>query len=440
MKENSRKMKRYGYLTRLVIERRNMEDAFDEVVGDLAKERREDFGKKKDKIIEQLQRSIGDGSFRITRYNEFEVKDGPKVRKVQSPIVRERIGCNAIMRVVERRVYPTVIKTSAASIKGRGMHKLARKLRHDVENDRDGTRYYYQCDIRKFYESIEQGMMTECVERHIKDKTLLPILRSFITLMEHGLSIGLRSSQCYGNLFLSSVDHWMKENVGARYYYRYCDDIVMLAGSKRELWRYRDALWQKVGEMKLSIKPSEAVRPISEGIDFLGFAYDGERSRLRKRTKQNAARKLARLKSRKRRRQVIGSFKGMAKWGDCKNLYYKLTGKRMNKFKDFKLQYVSEDGKKHFAGQTVSQKKLVNLELAIEDFETDVQTPNGKRTVVSFSYLNGQNKGQKGKYFTDDKMQLQYLQKIREMDGLPFETVIQLDAEVSGNITKYIFT
>lgn len=112
----------------------------------------------------------------------------------------------------------------------------------------------------------------------------------------------------------------------------------------------------------------------------------------------------------------------------------------MNKFKDFKLQYVSEDGKKHFAGQMVSQKKLVNLELAIEDFETDVQTPNGKRTVVSFSYLNGQNKGQKGKYFTDDKMQLQYLQKIRDMNGFPFETIIQLDAEVSGNITKYIFT
>lgn len=433
-------MKRYGYLTHLIVERQNMNDAFNEVVGDLEKERREQLEAKKDIIIEQLQKSIEDGTFRITHYNEFEVKDGPKIRKVQSPIVRERIGCNAIMRVVERFVYPTVIKTSAASIKGRGMHKLSRKLRRDVENDKEGTRYYYQCDIQKFYESIVQALMIVCVERYIKDKTLLPILRSFITLMEHGLSIGLRSSQCYGNIFLSSVDHYMKEVIGVKYYYRYCDDIVMLAGTKRELWRYRDALWQKIDELKLHIKSSEAIRPISEGIDFLGFVFDGEKSRIRKRTKQNAARKLSRLRSRKRRKQIIGSFKGMAKWGDCKNLYYTLTGQRMNKFKDFKLQYVSEDGKKHFAGQMVSQKKLVNLELAIEDFETDVQTPNGKRTVVSFSYLNGQNKGQKGKYFTDDKMQLQYLQKIRDMNGFPFETIIQLDAEVSGNITKYIFT
>ena len=111
----------------------------------------------------------------------------------------------------------------------------------------------------------------------------------------------------------------------------------------------------------------------------------------------------------------------------------------MKDFKEFNLQYVAEDGKKRFTGQKVSQSKLVNLELAIEDFETDVQTPNGKRTVVSFSYLSGQLKGQKAKYFTDDKQQLQFLQKIQEMGGFPFKTTLQLDSE-AGAITKYIFT
>lgn len=343
------------------------------------------------------------------------------------------------MRVVERFVYPTVIKTSAASIKGRGMHKLSKKIRRDIENDRYGTRYYYQSDIHKFYESICQIKMIRCIERYIKDKELLPILRSFITLMEHGLSIGLRSSQCYGNLYLSIVDHYMKEVIGVKYYYRYCDDIVMLAGSKKELWRYRNALWEQIEKLDLEIKPNEAVRPISEGIDFLGFVYDGEKARIRKHTKQKNARALKRVKSRKRRQMIIGSFKGMAKWGDCKNLFYRLTGEKMKDFKDFNLQYVAEDGKKRFAGQKVSQSKLVNLELAIEDFEIDVQTPNGKRTVVSFTYLSGPMQGQKAKYFTDDKQQLQFLQKIQEMGGLPFKTTLQMDSE-AGAITKYIFT
>ena len=431
--------KSYGNLIHLIIERSNMEDAFDEVVGDLGEERRKKYGAKKERIIKQLQEEIASGKFRIKHFKEFEVKEGKKIRKIQSPIVRERIGCNAIMRIVEKFVYPTVIKTSAASIKGRGMHKLAKKLRRDVENDREGTRFYYQSDIRKFYESIDQLLMTLCIERYIKDKVLLPILKSFITLMEHGLSIGLRSSQCYGNLYLSIVDHYMKEVIGVKYYYRYCDDIVMLAGTKKEIWRYRNALWEQIGKLNLEIKPSEAVRPISEGIDFLGFVYDGEKARIRKHTKQKAARALKRVKSRKRRQRIIGSFKGMAKWGDCSNLYYQLTGKKMKDFKEFNLQYVAEDGKKRFAGQKVSQSKLVNLELAIEDFETDVQTPNGNRTVVSFTFLSGPMQGQKAKYFTDDKQQLQFLQKIQEMGGLPFKTTLQMDSE-SGAITKYIFT
>lgn len=431
--------KSYGNLIHLIIEHSNMNDAFDEVVGDLGAKRKAIYEKNREKIISKLQDEIKTGKFRIKHFKEYEVKDGRKKRRIQSPIVRERIGCNAIMRVVERFVYPTVIKTSAASIKGRGMHKLSKKIRRDIENDRDGTRYYYQSDIHKFYESICQIKMIRCIERYIKDKELLPILRSFITIMEHGLSIGLRSSQCYGNLYLSAVDHYMKEVIGVKYYYRYCDDIVMLAGTKKELWRYRNALWEQIGKLNLEIKPSEAVRPISEGIDFLGFVYDGEKARIRKHTKQKAARALKRVKSRKRRQMIIGSFKGMAKWGDCSNLYYQLTGKKMKDFKEFNLQYVAEDGKKRFAGQKVSQSKLVNLELAIEDFETDVQTPNGKRTVVSFTYLSGPMQGQKAKYFTDDKQQLQFLQKIQEMGGLPFKTTLQMDAD-AGAITKYIFT
>lgn len=431
--------KSYGNLIHLIIDHSNMNDAFDEVVGDLGAKRKAIYEKNREKIISKLQDEIKTGKFRIKHFKEYEVKDGRKIRRIQSPIVRERIGCNAIMRVVEKFVYPTVIKTSAASIKGRGMHKLSKKIRRDIENDRDGTRYYYQSDIHKFYESICQIKMIRCIERYIKDKELLPILRSFITLMEHGLSIGLRSSQCYGNLYLSIVDHYMKEVIGVKYYYRYCDDIVMLAGSKKNLWRYRNALWEQIEKLDLEIKPNEAVRPISEGIDFLGFVYDGEKARIRKHTKQKNARALKRVKSRKRRQRIIGSFKGMAKWGDCKNLFYRLTGEKMKDFKEFNLQYVADDGKKRFAGQKVSQSKLVNLELAIEDFEIDVQTPNGKRTVVSFTYLSGPMQGQKAKYFTDDKQQLQFLQKIQEMGGLPFKTTLQMDSE-AGAITKYIFT
>jgi hypothetical protein len=428
--------KRYGYLIDQIIAYDNMSEAFDEVVGGLRnKERRAYYEAKRSRVIADLQALIVAGRFRVESYTEFEVKEGPKIRKVQSPSVKDRIGCNAIMRVVEKYVYPMVIRTSAASIKGRGMHRLYRKVRTDIRHDKEGTGYYYKCDIRKFYQSIDQKVMWGVVLEYIKDPILLPMLKNLVEMMPEGLSIGLRSSQCFGNLLLARIDHLMKEKYHVRYYYRYCDDIVMMAATKKELWRLRNILHREVEALGLVIKPDEAIRPITEGLDFLGYVDDGSHTRLRKRTKQKAARKLAKVKSRKRRQEIIGSLKGMAKWGDCNNMYYKLTGKKMKTFKELGLQYVAEDGKKRFGGKQVTLRSLQNVHIKIVDFETEVPTENGLRTVVSFEYDNGDT----GKYFTADKQQLWYLEKIREMDEFPFDTTI--GSEVFGNgKVRYLFT
>lgn len=412
-----------------------MDDAFDEVVDDLEGELPEAYEGRREKIISKLIKRIGNGTFLITEYEQFWVKDGPKIRLIQSPSVEDRIGCNAVMRVVEKYIYPSVIKTSAASIKGRGMHRLYRKMRSDVRHDREGTLHFYMCDIRKFYESINQELVVALVHDKIKDPTLLLILESFIRLMPHGLSIGLRSSQCFGNMLLSKLGHRLKEKEGVRYLYIYCDDIRVYGTSKKWLWKIRDIIHEEVESLGLTIKPNEAVKPTSEGNDFLGYVDDGKRSRLRKRTKQKAARKLARVKSRKRRQKIIGSFKGMAKWGDCKNLYRKLTGKNMEEFKNIGLQYVAEDGKKRFGGKQVSLRELTNMHISIIDFEEDVQTDNGPRTLVSFQYDDGAF----GKYFTADKQQLWFLKKLQELCKIPFGTTIKTETFGNGKV-RYIFT
>ncbi len=430
--------KRYGHLMAEITDYGNMQEAFDEVVGGLKnKERRAYYEARRSRVIAGLQAEIGAGRFRVKGYTEFTVTEGPKVRQVQSPGVRDRIGCNAVMRVVEKYVYPTVIRTSAASIKGRGMHRLFRKVRTDIRHDREGTQYYYKCDIRKFYQSIDQRVMWQCVLEYVKDTTLLPILKGFVKMMPEGLSIGLRSSQCFGNLLLSRIDHTMKETYGVRYYYRYCDDIVILASTKAELWRLREVLHEKVAGLGLEIKPDEAIRPLTEGLDFLGYVDNGSRTRLRKRTKKKAARKLARIKSRRRRREVVGSLKGMAKWGDCKNMYYKLTGRRMDTdFSSLGLKYVAEDGKKRFSGKGVSLRSLSNLRIKLLDYEEDVKTENGTRWLVSFEYENGQVE----KYFTDDKEQKFFLGKLREMDKLgSVWTTIKPEPFGNGKV-RYRFT
>ena len=428
-------MKRYGYLIDEIVDRSNLEASFDEVTCDLSKWSKEHYRRKKEEIINRLATTIRNGSFRITRFEEFEVKEGPKIRKIQSPPVEERIGCNAVMSVVERYVYPTVIPTSCASIKGRGMHKLFRKMRSDIRHNIQDCCYYFQSDYLKFYENICQKLMKQVIRRYIKDKVLLPILDNFIELMPHGLSIGLRSSQCFGNLLLSELDHRMKEKYGVKFYYRYCDDILFLAKTKKRLWWLREKLLAESKALGLEIKPSEAIRPLSEGIDFLGFVYDGKKARIRKRTKQRFARHMAKVKSRSRRRKLIDSFYGMAKWGNCIFLIRTILDEKrdMEEFKNLGLVYEPEDGKKQFDGERVKLGTMVNLHIVILDFEEDVQTENGMRTLVQFQYDNGK----KAKYFTSDKRQLQFLRLAKERNVLPFGTTIGIESFGKG--VRYTF-
>jgi len=448
--------KRYGYLIPKIVERANMDRAFNEVVDQLPDRelvlkngekkvvpgRRSWYRKHREIIIERLVRQISDGTFRVDHYNEMWVTDGPKNRKVQSPCVEHRIGCNAIMRIVEDVLYPSVIKTSAASIPGRGMHRLFAKMRHDIEHDRDGTAYFYKCDIRKFFESIDQDLMWDCVKSKIKDPVLLPILHSFVTMMDKGLSIGLRSSQCYGNIFLSGIDHFFKDCLGVKYYYRYCDDIVILASSKTKLWLLRDIIHEQAAGIKLEVKPDECVRPISEGIDFLGYVYDGKKARLRKRTKQKAARKLHKIRSRKRRQEIIGSLKGMAKWCNSKHLFKKLTGKNMETFNEIAkkmrqegINFTGKDGKRILNGQVVALRTLINTHIVILDFEQNVPTQNGTRYVVQFQ----KDDGTIGKYLTNDSEQKFWLDKFRSDGRLPFECKIIPEYFAQGKV-RYMFS
>lgn len=404
-------------------------------------------------IINTLRREIGNGTFTIKRKDvqDIHVHDGPKERECQAPTVPKRIGCHAIMLVVEKYTYTTLIHNTAASIKGRGMHWLHHIIENDIRSIGSQYTYYYQNDIEHFYDNIDQSKMKKCIREYISDPILLPILDSFIELMPHGLSKGLRSSQCFANLYLSSVHHRMLDEV-PRYiytnedgieevhhlYYSYCDDTAFFAKTKKELWRLRDIYVSEIAKLGLQVKDNEAVRPLSVGFDMCGYIHYCTHSLLRKRIKQNAARKLARIKSRKRRQEVIGAFNGMACHADCKNLYYILTHHKMKKFSEFGIKYVPSDGKKRFPGKVMRLSVIQNKPLEIHDYESELTTAHGDgRYLVSF---RDTVTGEWGKFFTSSDEMKNILDQISDIeDGFPFETVIVSEI-FDGNKVKYRFS
>ena len=135
--------------------------------------------------------------------------------------------------------------------------------------------------------------------------------------------------------------------------------------------------------MHLSIKDDERVFPTKTGIDFLGYViYGQDYVKLRKRNKQNAARKLHKLKSKRRRQEIIASLYGQCKHANCRNLFNRLTNIKMEEFKrlsDTGIKAKYQDGKKRFEGMEINISELVNEEFVIIDYETGVVTKPQRR-------------------------------------------------------------
>ena len=433
-------MRREGYIIEEIVEYSSMSDSFDQVLRG-TKRKKSKQGRwllaHREDVIRELSDRIKAGTYTVKDYREREIIENGKTRRIQILTMKDRIAVHAVMAVVDRHLKKRFIRTTSASIKGRGMHDLLAYIQRDMQEQPETTRYCYKFDISKFYESIDQDTVMDCVRRVFKDRRLITLLDGFIRMMPKGLSIGLRSSQGLGNLLLSvHLDHVLKDECGVRHFYRYCDDGVVLAGSKQELWQVREIIHRQIESIDLQVKSNERIFPVTEGIDFLGYVIRPDYIRLRKRIKKKAAAKLNEVKSRKRRREIIASLYGMAKHADCNNMFHQLTGKKMKSFKDLKIAYKPEDGKKRFPGAVVSIRELVNLPIVVKDYETGIHTEQGEdRCIVSIEQ-NGEPK----KFFTNSEEMKNILAQISEMpDGFPFETTIRTETFGKGR-TKYVFS
>lgn len=433
-------MHREGYIMEEVTDYGNMSEAFDAVLrGKKRKTCRQGryLLEHRDEVIAELTAKLKDGSFRLGGYHERIICEYGKERHLQILSMYDRIAVYAVMNVVDAHLRKRFIRTTGASIKGRGTHDLMKCVQRDMEADPEGTAYCYKFDVRRFYDNVKPEFVMWCYRRVFKDEVLLGLLEHFLHLLPEGISFGLRSSQGSGNLLLSVfLDHYLKDRYGVRYFYRYCDDGVVLGRTKAELWMIRDIVHEQLRQIDLEVKPNERVFPTSEGIDFLGYVIRPNSVMLRKRIKQKFARKMHEVKSRRRRRELIASFYGMAKHADCNNLFNKLTGKEMKSFKDLNVAYKPEDGKKRFAGTVVSIRELVNIPIVVKDFETGIKTEQGEdRCIVSIE-VNGEAR----KFFTNSAEMKNILAQIREVpDGFPFETTIKTEVFGKGR-TKYVFS
>lgn len=190
-------MRREGNIIPEIIEYGNMSDSFDQVLrGTVRKQCREgqELLAHREEVIANLQREIANGTFTVTEYRERLIVEYGKHRRLQIVVMERRIGCNAIMNVVDKHLHARYIRTSGASIKRRGTHDMMMQVSR-VLKENPQIRYAYQFDIRHFYDNVDHQVAKDAFAHVFKDKILLKILGSLIDMLETGISFGLRTSQ-----------------------------------------------------------------------------------------------------------------------------------------------------------------------------------------------------------------------------------------------------
>lgn len=240
-----------------------------------------------------LQDRLVSKTYRTSAYDIFTIHE-PKERIVyRLPYFPDRITHHAIMNVLEPIFVNTFIADTYSCIKKRGIHQLLSKLRFDLQ-DVNSTQYCLKFDIKKFYPSVDHDVLKALLRRKFKDSNLLWLLDEIIDSAP-GLPIGNYLSQYFANFFLSYFDHWIKEQKQVKYYYRYADDIVILDSDKAKLHELLAEIRNYLHTLKLEIKGNHQVFPVdARGIDFVGYVFRHTHVLIRKRIKQNFARKLSR--------------------------------------------------------------------------------------------------------------------------------------------------
>lgn len=391
-------MKRKGYLFERICSMENLLQAFQNASN--GKRKRDEvkrFEADLDTNLRQLQAELTTRTYTTSAYEVF-VKYEPKRREIYKLPFRDRVVQWAIMQVLEPVWTPQFTSNTHACIRGRGIHSLLRQLRADLRHDPDGTRYCLKIDVRKFYPSIDHGILKQVIRRKLKDPDVLWLLDGIIDSAS-GVPIGNYISQYFANLYLSELDHLLKEDVGVRYYYRYADDIVLLSDSKEYLSGVLVYINHYLNDSRLlTLKSNFQIYPVeSRGIDFVGYVTYHTHCLARKRNKQGLCRELAALRKKglpdEEIRLRVASRMGFMKHCDSNHLL-KILG--MKKFSDIKPKQGRLTGSKYHIDD------ILNREIHLMAFDISPSKYNSDQLLTLQYEIYEQMEDEHGKVIDDE--------------------------------------
>jgi len=279
-----------------------------------------------EKELITLWQDINAGTYAPGRSIAFIVNQ-PVKREIFAADFRDRVVHHLLINKLNSLFERTFIYDSYACRKGRGTHfgimRVDRFIRRCSLNYSKDC-YVLRLDIQGFFMAIDKRILWKKLsdlitnQYHQPDKCRVlnlchkilnhnPTKNCFIKGARHdwcglpkdkslfysppacGLPIGNLSSQIFANVYLNALDHFIKYDLGVRYYGRYVDDFILIHSSHE----YLKTLIPQIADflqsqLKLTLHPRKIyLQHYSKGVHFLGAMIKPNHIKSGKRIKGN---------------------------------------------------------------------------------------------------------------------------------------------------------
>ena len=283
--------------------------------------------------ILKLKHDLVEKTYQHGPYYAFKIND-PKPRDIHKAKVRDRILHHAVYRILYPYFDKKFIYDSYSCRNDKGTHKAIDRFRFMAGKvSRNNTRiaWVLKGDIRKFFATINHGILKDILRRHIEDENILWLLNKIVDSFhtENGINVGLPlgnvTSQLLINVYMNEFDQFLKRKLKVKYCIRYADDFVILSENKEYLVNLipRIAEFLKTNLGLFLNEKKVFIQPLSSGIDFLGWVHFPYHRVLRTTTKRRMFKRLKENNS----KETLASYLGLLKYGNTYKLIKRIKAK-----------------------------------------------------------------------------------------------------------------
>ena len=205
----------------------------------------------------KLQFELQTFTYQPSPIKTFVVRD-PKTRKISASHFRDRVVHHALCNLITPIFEKGFIHDSFANRKGKGTHNAINRFEqflrettfnHQIfeERERALKRSYWlrtKSRHKHYFQSVDHNILLEKIRVKIKDEKIIWLIE--IILKNHktenpqrGMPLGNLTSQFFANIYLDEFDHFVKQQLKAKYYLRYVDDFVILHISQKVLVKWK---------------------------------------------------------------------------------------------------------------------------------------------------------------------------------------------------------